>query len=54
MEKEDFKKDYIRQIRVNKIIIDEQSVLEFDMERCNHYSCYSCRGGQFDLPCYFC
>ena len=54
MEKEDFKKDYIRQIRANKIIIDEQSVLEFDMERCNHYSCYSCRGGRFDLPCYFC
>ena len=25
MEKEEFKKDYIRQIRANKIIIDEQS-----------------------------
>ena len=53
-EKEDFKKDYIRKIRDNKIIIDEESVLKYDMEKCNHFSCYSCRGGRFDLPCYFC
>ena len=53
-QKEDFKKDYIRQIRDNKIIIDEESVLKFDMGKCKHFSCYSCRGGRFDLPCYFC
>ena len=53
-EKEDFKKDYIRQIKANKIIIDEESVLKFDLERCNHFTCYSCSGGRFDLPCYFC
>lgn len=53
-QKEDFKKDYIRQIRDNKIIIDEESVLKFDMGKCNHFICYSCRGGRFDLPCYFC
>ena len=56
-EKEEFKRDYIRQIRANKIIIDEQSVLEYDMKnkkRCMHTICYSCSGGNFNLPCYFC
>ena len=54
LQKEEFKRDYIRQIRNNKIIIDEESVLKFDMVKCNHITCYGCTGGRFDLPCYFC